>query len=75
MIQNTLDCSGLHSPTPLLWLSRAVRNIKNGERVEIIATDPGTATDIQIWGKHTGNMVVNSKRQNDKFIFIIEKTH
>lgn len=70
----TLDCSGLNCPIPILRLSKAVRILKTGERLEMIATDPGSVKDIQAWSKQTGNMLVESKQDNEKFMFIVEKT-
>lgn len=70
----TLDCSGLNCPIPILRLAKAVRILKTGERLEMIATDPGSVKDIQAWSKQTGNMLVESKQDNEKFMFIVEKT-
>ncbi|MHB8622221.1 MAG: sulfurtransferase TusA family protein [Sulfuricaulis sp.] len=70
----TLDCSGLNCPIPILRLSKAVRGLKNGERLEMIATDPGSVKDIQAWSKQTGNTLVESKQQHEKFMFVVEKS-
>jgi tRNA 2-thiouridine synthesizing protein A len=69
----TLDCTGLNCPLPILRLSKAVKNMKTGEQLEMIATDPGSVKDVQAWGKQTGNTIVESKQSNEKFIFIFEK--
>jgi tRNA 2-thiouridine synthesizing protein A len=68
-----LDCSGMNCPIPILRLSRTVRSLKTGERLEMIATDPGSVKDIQAWSKQTGNTLVESKQENEKFRFIVEK--
>lgn len=70
----TLDCSGLNCPIPILRLSKAVRSLKTGERMEMIATDPGSVKDIQAWSKQTGNTLVESRQDNEKFMFVVEKT-
>ena len=69
----TLDCTGLNCPHPILRLSKAVKNLKTGEQLEMIATDPGSVKDVQAWGKQTGNTIVESKQSNEKFIFVVEK--
>lgn len=71
----TLDCTGLNCPLPILRLSKAVKGLKTGEQLEMIATDPGSVKDMQAWSKQTGNTLVESKQENDKFIFVVEKTH
>jgi tRNA 2-thiouridine synthesizing protein A len=68
-----LDCSGMNCPIPILRLSRAVRGLRTGERLEMIATDPGSVKDIQAWSKQTGNTLVESKQDNEKFMFVVEK--
>ena len=69
----TLDCSGMNCPIPILRLSQTVRSLKTGERLEMIATDPGSVKDIQAWSKQTGNTLVESKQDNEKFMFVVEK--
>jgi len=69
----TLDCTGLNCPIPILRLSKAVKTLKTGERLEMIATDPGSVKDVQAWSQQTGNTLVESRQEQDKFKFIVEK--
>ena len=69
----TLDCTGLNCPLPILRLSKAVKNLKTGERLEMIATDPGSVKDVQAWSKQTGNTLVESRQDSEKYKFIVEK--
>ena len=69
----TLDCTGLNCPLPILRLSKAVRSLKNGERLEMIATDPGSVKDVQAWSRQTGNTLVESRQEQEKYKFIVEK--
>jgi tRNA 2-thiouridine synthesizing protein A len=69
----TLDCTGLNCPLPILRLSKAVKNMKTGERLEMIATDPGSVKDVQAWSKQTGNTLVESRQDSEKYKFIVEK--
>ncbi|MHB8535698.1 MAG: sulfurtransferase TusA family protein [Sulfuricaulis sp.] len=69
----TLDCTGLNCPIPILRLSKAVKNLKTGERLEMIATDPGSVKDIQAWSQQTGNTLVESRQEQEKFKFIVER--
>lgn len=73
MSMTTIDCTGLNCPIPILRLSKAVKNLKTGERVEMIATDPGSVKDIQAWSQQTGNTLVESRQDREKFKFIVEK--
>ena len=69
----TLDCTGLNCPLPILRLSKAVNQMKAGERLEMIATDPGSVKDVQAWSKQTGNTLVESHQDSEKYKFIVEK--
>ena len=69
----TIYCTGLNCPIPILRLSKAVRGLKTGERLEMIATDPGSVKDVQAWSQQTGNTLVESRQEHEKFKFVVEK--
>jgi len=69
----TLDCTGLNCPLPILRLSKAVNQLKAGERLEMIATDPGSVKDVQAWSRQTGHALVESRQDQEKYKFIVEK--
>ena len=69
----TLDCTGLNCPLPILRLSKAVNQLQAGERLEMIATDPGSVKDVQAWSRQTGHTLVESRQDNEKYKFIVEK--
>ena len=43
----TLDCSGLACPMPILKTKKAVDGMQIGQVLEMIATDPGSTSDIE----------------------------
>ncbi|MDO8705641.1 MAG: sulfurtransferase TusA family protein [Sulfuricaulis sp.] len=69
----TIDCTGMNCPIPILRLSKAVKNLKTGERLEMIATDPGSVKDVQAWSQQTGNTLVESRQERERYKFIVEK--
>ena len=68
-----LDCSGLSCPMPILKTKKAVDSLQTGQVLKMVATDPGSTSDIQAWTKKTGNELVSSEKDGDKFIFFIKK--
>ncbi|MHB1951132.1 MAG: sulfurtransferase TusA family protein [Acidiferrobacteraceae bacterium] len=68
-----IDCSGLQCPLPILRLSKAMGNIAPGGRVELTATDPGALKDVAAWAGQTGNRLVESRHQNERYVFVLEK--
>ena len=74
MNTTTLDCTGLNCPLPILKLTKTIAGMKTGERLEMIATDPGAVKDVQAWSRQTGNTLVESLQEADAFRFVILKS-
>jgi TusA-related sulfurtransferase len=59
MVQiRVLDCLGALCPTPIIELSKAMRESKPGEKVLLKADDPATLSDLRAWSRLTGHTVV-----------------
>ncbi|MBN2399468.1 MAG: sulfurtransferase TusA family protein [Candidatus Aminicenantes bacterium] len=69
----TLDCSGLACPLPILKTKKAMEGLAVGQILEMIATDPGSPSDMDAWCQKTGQQLVDSKQEGDKFIFYIKR--
>lgn len=50
-----LDTKGLLCPMPVVKTSQAIKELKQGEVLEVLATDPGSKPDLTAWAKMTGN--------------------
>jgi tRNA 2-thiouridine synthesizing protein A len=68
-----LDCSGMSCPMPILKTKKAVDALQSGQVLKMIATDPGSTSDMQAWTEKTGHHLVESEKDGDKFIFYIKK--
>jgi tRNA 2-thiouridine synthesizing protein A len=73
MSTQTLDCTGLNCPLPILRLTKAVKALAPGGQVEMIATDPGAQKDVAAWATQTGNQLVESREQGGKYHFVVRK--
>ncbi|NMC79603.1 MAG: sulfurtransferase TusA family protein [Chloroflexi bacterium] len=69
----TLDCSGLACPMPILKTKKAVDGLQVGQILKMIATDPGSTSDMDAWTTKTGHELVASEQEGGKFIFYIKK--
>lgn len=69
----TLDACGLQCPGPILKVNEAVKSIEPGQEVEVLATDPAFAIDINAWCKRTGNEVVSSTNEKGQYRVIVKK--
>ena len=59
-IKMVLDCKGLSCPMPMMKIAKAMKELKSGEVLEILGTDPGTKTDLPSWCEKTGNELLES---------------
>ncbi len=69
----TLDCSGLACPMPILKTKKAVDAMQIGQILKMIATDPGSTSDMDAWTQKTGHQLVASEKEGNKFIFYIKR--
>jgi NADPH-dependent 2,4-dienoyl-CoA reductase/sulfur reductase-like enzyme/peroxiredoxin family protein/TusA-related sulfurtransferase/rhodanese-related sulfurtransferase len=59
-----IDACGLQCPGPIMRLKKAIDSTKEGEFIEISATDQGFAADVPAWCVRTNN-ILESLTQND----------
>ena len=70
----TLDCSGLSCPMPILKTKKAIDGLQVGQVLKMIATDPGSVPDMKAWTTRTGHELISHEQDGDKFIFFVKKT-
>ncbi len=68
-----LDLKGLVCPEPIMRLAREIRNIEEGEIFQVVATDPGTLSDIPMWAKNNKVEILETKREGDVIFFRLRK--
>jgi len=52
-----LDCRGLLCPLPLLKAQEALRGLRIGQVLEVLATDPQAEADLRNWAQQGGHEV------------------
>jgi len=70
----TLDNSGLACPLPIIKTKKAIDGMQVGQVLKMIATDPGSVSDVQAWASKTGHELLKYEQEGEKFIFYIRKT-
>ncbi len=55
-----LDCKGLSCPMPMMKLAKAMKELKTGDLLEMLGTDPGTKSDMPKWCEKTGNELLET---------------
>ena len=54
-----LNACGLQCPGPIMETYKKMKDMSDGDVLEILATDPGFKKDIQKWAEKTGNKVLD----------------
>ncbi|MGI9305595.1 MAG: sulfurtransferase TusA family protein [Gammaproteobacteria bacterium] len=68
-----LDASGLNCPLPILRAKKSLSAMSSGEILRVVATDPGSVKDFDAFAKQTGNELLASSEENDRFVFLLKK--
>ena len=68
-----LDASGLNCPLPILRAKKAINKLESDQVLRIIATDPGSVKDFEAFCKQTGNELLETGQEGEKFTFLIKK--
>lgn len=68
-----LDCVGLYCPEPVFRTRQELDKLAVGEVLEVIADDPASEEDIPRLVKRLGYQLVEMRKENDEFIFVIKK--
>jgi tRNA 2-thiouridine synthesizing protein A len=68
-----LDATGLSCPMPLLKAKQMLNNLTGGALLRIIATDPGSVRDFEVFARQSGHVLIESKSCNGRFEYLLRK--
>lgn len=68
-----LDARGLVCPLPILRTKQSLANMTSGQILKIIATDPGSVIDFQVFAEQTGNELLHLSQTDAEFVFVLRK--
>ncbi|MCR5490645.1 MAG: FAD-dependent oxidoreductase [Bacilli bacterium] len=68
-----LDCSGMQCPGPIMEVFKTIKEMSDGEVVEVSASDPGFAKDIVAWCKRTGNTLLANEERDGEYVATIRR--
>ena len=72
-ITTQLDCKGLACPLPIVKTAQAMKTLRAGEIIEVLATDRGALKDFAAWSKATGNPLLAQSQDGDVLRFVLQK--
>lgn len=68
-----LDARGLNCPLPILRTKQSLAGMASGQILRIVATDPGSVIDFQVFAEQTGNELLSLSEVDKEFIFLLKK--
>lgn len=68
-----IDARGLVCPLPILRTKQSLANMISGQTLKIIATDPGSVIDFQVFAEQTGNELLHLSQIGTEFVFVLRK--
>lgn len=72
-VKLNVNACGMQCPGPIVELYKALQGMKEGEVVEIRATDPGFKKDVRAWTEKTGNTLLNLNAEDKVVVARIQK--
>jgi tRNA 2-thiouridine synthesizing protein A len=73
VITVTVDAKGQSCPGPLVALARAIRDARAGDLLEVLATDPGSKSDVPSWAAISGNELVEWAETDGVYRYVVRK--
>ncbi len=72
-IDKELDARGMVCPLPILRTKQSLAGMTGGQTLKIVATDPGSVIDFQVFAEQTGNELLSMSKTDKEFIFFLKK--
>lgn len=68
-----LDACGLNCPMPLLKAKKALNELAAGELLRVVATDPGSVRDFQVFSEQSGHALLESRQEGSRYHYLLKK--
>jgi tRNA 2-thiouridine synthesizing protein A len=68
-----LDLKGLNCPMPLLKAKKALNEMDPQALLKVLATDPGSVKDFEVFSRQSGHALLESRREGDIYIYVLRK--
>ena len=68
-----LDTTGLNCPMPIMKTKKMLQSLEAGQVLHMMATDPGTRSDIPALIRKIGGQLIETSEEGGKIHFYIKK--
>ena len=70
---STVDATGLTCPMPLLKAKKALNGMNAGQRLRVLATDPGSVRDFEVFSAQSGHKLLESSQEGGTYRYLLER--
>ena len=72
MSRELLNARRLLCPLPVIRTQDKVKQLKIGDQLEVVCTDPGVMYDIPAWCRINGHKVLETSSGDNEYIIVLE---
>jgi tRNA 2-thiouridine synthesizing protein A len=72
MSMDFLDVRRLLCPLPVIRVQDRVKTLSIGDRLQVVATDPGVMQDIPAWCRINGHRILQADAEYGEYIIVLE---
>jgi TusA-related sulfurtransferase len=69
--RKVIDSRGEACPGPITDLALAYRRAKDGDLLELWATDPGVKSDVRAWAERTGSELISVEDRDGAIVSVL----
>ncbi|MFO8044503.1 MAG: sulfurtransferase TusA [Halomonas sp.] len=69
--QAELDTTGLYCPEPIMLMHSKVRDMRPGEVLKVIASDPATTRDVPKFCQFLGHELIRQEEVEGHYLYMI----
>lgn len=71
----SLDCVGLYCPMPIVKTAEKIKQLRQGEVLEVVADDKGIKLDMPAWCEATGHDFLGVEEDGGEIKVYVKKAH
>lgn len=71
----SLDCVGLYCPMPIVKTAEKIKQLRQGEILEVVADDKGIKLDMSAWCEATGHEFLGVEEEDNEIKVYVKKAH
>jgi len=72
MSKHVLNARRLLCPLPVIRTQDKVKQLRPGDQLEVICTDPGVMQDIPAWCRINGHAVLETETKDGEYMIVLE---